>query len=253
MIKFIIITVVVVLLTIGIVKLIDKYIPAKFKRIVTLALWALIFFLGYITFMSVYKPIKFNQVKEKRYAKVIENLVDIRDSQLAYKEVNGKFTGNYSELVNFIENGKFAIIERRDSSVIDEELTKAYGGVETRKEITIIDTLDFVSVKDSLFKNSNRYKTMMNVPFGKEGTKFTLKAGTYSDEEDPEEKDMLPVFEAMVLKKDILHDQEPEYILQENQVVSVDEINGDAIKVGSMEEVKVNGNWPKLYDPKAKK
>ena len=35
--------------------------------------------------------------------------------------------------------------------------------------------------------------------------------------------------------------------------VSVDEINGDAIKVGSMEEVKVNGNWPKLYDPKAKK
>ena len=246
MIKLIVIAVLVILITIVIVKLIDKFIPTKLKPLVTLALWALIIFLGYITFMSVYEPIKFNQVKEKRYAKVIENLVDIRDSQVAYKEVNGKFTNNYDSLISFIENGKFAIIERRDSSIIDVEMTKAFGGVEMRKEITITDTLNFVSVKDSLFKTSPRYQTMMNVPFAKEGTKFTLNAGEVGEEDD----DKLPVFEAFVLKKDILHDQKKEYIAQENEAISVEEIKGNSVRVGSMEEVKVNGNWPKVYDPK---
>lgn len=236
-----------ILLTILIVWLIDKFIPAKIKPVVTLVLWGLIAFLGYQTFMSVYKPILFNQVKEKRYAQVIEKLVDIRDSQVAYKEVKGKYTNSYDSLINFIENGKFAIVERRDTSVVDEELTRRYGGVETRVEKTIIDTLDFVSVKDSLFKTSTRYKTMMNVPFAKEGTKFKLNAGEVGEDED----DKFPVFEAYVLKKDVLHDQDKAYIAQENKAISVEEIKGDAVRVGSMEEVKVNGNWPKVYDPKS--
>ena len=37
--------------------------------------------------MSVYEPIQFNKVKEKRYAAVIENLVDIRDAELAHKKL----------------------------------------------------------------------------------------------------------------------------------------------------------------------
>jgi len=246
MIKFIVAAIAVILVTILLVKLIDKFIPAKLKPFMTLALWALIIFLGYITFMSVYEPIKFNQVKEKRYAEVIKNLVDIRDSQVAYNEVNGKFTNNYDTLIHFIENGKFAIIERRDTSVVDAELTRRYGGVETRVEKTIIDTLGFESVKETLFKTSNRYKTMMNVPFAKEGTKFTLNAGEVGEED----KDKYPVFEAFVLKNDILHDQKKEYIVQENEAISVEEIKGNTVRVGSMEEVKVNGNWPKVYDPK---
>ncbi len=243
MLTLILITVAVILLTVGIVWLIDKYVPIKFKPVLMGVLWILIIFLAYITFMSVYGEIQFNKVKEKRYAKVINNLVDIRDSQLAFRERKGKFTDNYNELINFIENGKFIITQRRDSTIIDEELTKRYGGVETTREITIIDTLDQVSVRDSLFKNSTRYKTMMNVPFAPEGTKFTLKAGAIGEEDKKE-----AVFQASVLKKLVLHDQNPDYIYKENQVVSVEEIDGKTIHVGSMEEVKVIGNWPKLYD-----
>ncbi|HAI18380.1 MAG TPA: hypothetical protein DCM10_10335, partial [Xanthomarina gelatinilytica] len=132
------------------------------------------------------------------------------------------------------------ITQRRDSTVIDEELTKRYGGVETTKEITIIDTLGFKSVKDSLFKNSDRYKTMMNVP--NTDAQFEMQAGLL------EQNDLkIPVFEASVKKSVILHDQDKDLIAQENQVVSVDGVNGDALKVGSMEEVKTNGNWPKTY------
>ena len=36
--------------------------------------------------------------------------------------------------------------------------------IDMLREIIVIDTLGFVPVKDSLFKNSNRYKRMANVP-----------------------------------------------------------------------------------------
>ena len=191
MLNLILIIIGAILLTVAIVWLIDKFVPAKAKPIITIALWALIIFLGYLTFDSVYGEIKFNQLKEKRFAAAIEKLKDIRDAQLAHREVKGQFTKSYDSLIKFIENGQFTIIERRDSSVVDEERTKAYGGVEMFKDIVITDTIGFVPVKDSLFKNSSRYKTMMNVPNAKEGTKFTLNAGVLEDGDSK-----IPVFEA---------------------------------------------------------
>lgn len=241
MLTFILIAVAVILVTIGLVKLVDKFVPQKLKPVLTIALWLLIAFLGYQTFMSVYNPILFNQVKDKRYAKVIESLIDIRDAQLAHKQVTGKFSDDFDKLIKFIDTAEFTLTQRRDSSIIDEVLTKQFG-VDMTKDIVIIDTLGFVSVKDSLFKQSERYKTMMNVPVGEKGAKFSLKAGFL------EQNDIrIPVFEAMVKKSVILFDQDKDLINQENQVVSVEAVNGDALRVGSMDEVKTNGNWPKNY------
>ncbi len=268
MFKIILIAVLVILLTIGLVKLVDKFLPSKFKPFLIILLWVLIGFLGYQTFMTIYGPIQFNQIKKKRYAAVIENLKDIRDSELAYKQVTGKFTDNFDNLVKFIDTAQFTITQRRDSTVIDKELTRRYGGVEMTKSIVIVDTLGYVPVKDSLFKTSTRYKTMLNVPtlniekynkwvqslpsdtkrqqeYKKEmenGTKFQLKAGML-DQNDVK----IPVFEASVKKDVLLYDQDRDLVIQENQVVSVDGVNGDVLKVGSMDEVKTSGNWPKTY------
>src|SRR6056297_1684047 len=101
--KVIIAIVVIILLTILIVWLIDKFVPKKAKPIINVLLWVLIIFLGYKTYMSVYKEIQFNQLKVERYKVVIDQLVDIRDSQLAYKEVNGEYAGNFDKLVRFID------------------------------------------------------------------------------------------------------------------------------------------------------
>lgn len=241
MLKFILIAVAVILVTIGLVKLVDKFIPSKFKPILTVALWVLIAFLGYQTFMSVYNPILFNKTKDKRYAQVIKTLIDIRDAQLAHKQVTGKFSDDFNKLITFVDTAQYTITQRRDSSIIDEVLTKQFG-VDMFKQIVIIDTLGFVPVKDSLFKSSDRYKTMMNVPVGEEGAKFSLKAGVL------EQNDVkIPVFEASVKKAVILFDQDNDLISQENQVISVEAVNGDALKVGSMDEVNTNGNWPKNY------
>ena len=241
MLTFILIAVAVILVTIGLVKLVDKFIPSKFKPILNIALWLLIGFLGYQTYMSIYEPIQFNKLKNKRYVQVIESLKDIRDAQLAHRQVTGKFAKDFDKLITFIDTAEYTITQRRDSSIIDEELTKLYG-VDTFKDILIIDTLGFVSVKDSLFKTSDRYKSMMNVPVGKEGSKFDLKAGFIE-----QNNINIPVFEALVKKSVILFDQNKDLVSQENQVVSVDGVNGDALKVGSMDEVNTTGNWPKTY------
>ena len=176
MLKFILIAAAVILVTIGLVKLVDKFIPAKFKPVLTIVLWALIAFLGYQTFQSVYAPVKFNKIKEKRYKIVIESLKDIRAAQLAHRQVTDEFAGNFDNLVKFIDTAHYTLIQRKDTSVIDVEMTKRFE-VDMFKDEVIIDTLGTVPVRDSLFKNSDRYKTMMNAPVGKEGSKFELKAG----------------------------------------------------------------------------
>ncbi|MBF8151087.1 hypothetical protein ITJ86_14340 [Winogradskyella sp. F6397] len=239
--KVIIAIVVIILLTIGIVWLIDKFVPKKIKPVINILLWVLIIFLGYMTYMSVYKEIQFNQLKKERFAVVIDRLIDIRDSQLAYKDVNGTYTDSFDKLINFVENGQVPITQRRDTLVLDEERTKLFGGVETMKTITLIDTLSYYSVKDSIFKGSDRYKTMMNVGVGKEGAKFKLEAGKL---------DEFSVFEASVEKSVVLDGEEPYLIEKEKQVVSVDGVNGPTLKVGSMTEVFTKGNWPKSYTNK---
>ncbi|SDB41465.1 hypothetical protein SAMN03097699_1194 [Flavobacteriaceae bacterium MAR_2010_188] len=238
MLTAIITIVIVIILTIGLVWLIDKFVPIKIKPIITIALWILILFLGYLTFMSVYGEIKFNDLKDDRYGVVIERLQDIRDAELAHRQVTGKFTDNFDNLIKFVDTGKYVITQRRDTSIVDVELTKRYGGVTTYGDSIIIDTLGFVAVKDSLFGSDTRYKKMAEVPVGEPGAKFKLNAGNLEG---------IPVFEASVDKKVILWDQDKNLIDKEEQVVSVDGVNGPTLKVGSMDEVKTIGNWPKNY------
>lgn len=242
MLTIILIVVAVILVTIGLVWLVDKFVPAKLKPLIIVALWLLIGFLGYQTFMSVYKPIQFDEAKNKRYAQVITRLIDIRDAQLAHRQVTGVYAPDFESLIKFIETAQYTITQRRDTLVLDKAMTKRYGGVETMKEITLIDTLAFVPVKDSLFRTSTRYKDMMNVPVGQEGAKFEMNAG-FIESEDIK----IPVFEAFVKKDVVLFDLDKDSRIQENQVISVDGVNGNAIRVGSMTEVKTNGNWPKTY------
>jgi hypothetical protein len=157
--------------------------------------------------------------------------------------VNGQFEDNWDSLVKFIEVDSFTLTQSRDSSIIDKELTRRYGGVKTYKDIVIVDTLGFVSVRDSLFGADNRYLNMMYVPYAKEeNTMFELRSGFL------EQNDMdIPVFEAMVKKSIILYDQDVNLMLTENLVQGVNGVNGNTLKVGSMDEVNTNGNWPKNY------
>ena len=230
-------------IAIGIVYYVKTSMQDKHRPYILGSLWVLILVFASLLFKSIYNEIKFDEVKNVRYQVVIKNLKDIRDTQLAHRTVKGVFQDNWDSLVKFVEIDSFTITQRRDSSVLDKEMTKRYGGVKTYKDIVIVDTLGLVSVKDSLFGFDDRYLRMMNVPFSKnDQTRFELKAGFLNQNGID-----IPVFESFVRKRVILHDQSLNLVLKENQVQSVDGVNGPTLKIGSMNEVNTNGNWPKNY------
>ena len=212
----------------------------KNRKIITYVLYFLSIILVFQIYNSIDAPIEFNKVKNERYQKVIERLKDIRNAQVAFKSVNGIYSDNFDSLVNFIETGQFTIIEKRDSSYMQYD--RVYR-IDMLREVIVVDTLGFVSVKDSLFRNDNRYKDLALVPIDGIDEKFSIKA-------DIIDKNgyNVPVFEVKVSKDVILFDQNKDLLMQEKESVSVDGVNGPALVLGSLEDVSTNGNWPTTFD-----
>ena len=210
---------------------------------VQIVLWIASIFFAYKIYDSINGPIKFNPTKNERYAKVIDRLKDIRKSQIAYKDVKGTFSNNFDSLIKFVDEGYFTLIEKRDSSYMEYDRTYR---IDMLREVIVIDTLGKVSVKDSLFKNTNRYQDMAYIPIdGVRDSMFTINAEVIN-----KNGYNVPVFEVKVSKNVILFDQNADLVQQENETVSVDGVNGPAIVLGSLSNVSTNGNWPTIFDAK---
>jgi|TARA_B110000971_G_C19971834_1_gene482971 hypothetical protein len=191
-------------------------------------------------YTSINAPIKFNEVKKERYLKVIDKLKDIRNAQLAYKSVNGSYANNFDGLIKFIDTAQYTLTQKRDSSYLQYD--RVYR-IDMLREVVVIDTLGFASIKDSLFGNSNRYKNMAQIPINGVDAIFSIKSdmikkGDYD----------VHVFEVRVSKDVILFDQNKDLLKQEKALMSVDGVNGPDLVLGSMTEVSTNGNWPTTYD-----
>ena len=214
------------------------------KRALFFFLWCLSIFFASQIYSSINGPIKFNKVKNERYTQVINRLKDIRNAQIAHKDVTGFYANNFDSLVSFVDNGIFTLIEKRDSSYL--EYNRLYR-IDMLKEVEIVDTLGFVSVKDSLFGQNESYKMMAKVPIQGSDSEFSIKA-------DIIDKNgyQVPVFEVKVTKDIVLFDQNKDLLDQENKVISVDGVNGREIILGSMSEVSTSGNWPTFFDAKNK-
>ena len=112
------------------------------------------------------------------------------------------------------------------------------------REVIVTDTLGFVPVKDSLFKNTNRYEKMAYIPIeGVEDSTFQIKSQVIN-----KNGYNVPVFEVKISKNTILYDQDEDFVKQENETISVDGVNGPEIVLGSLTNVSTNGNWPTIFD-----
>ena len=203
-------------------------------------LWILAIFFSYKIYDSINGPINFNKTKNERYAVVINKLKLIRKAQIAHKDVNGIYSKNFDSLVKFIDNGIFTLVEKRDSSYMEYDRTYR---IDMLREVVVVDTLGFVPVKDSLFKNTDVYKSFANVPIDGIDAKFEINSNIID-----KNGYKVPVFEVKVAKDVILHDQDKDLLKLENETISVDGVNGPAIILGSLTEVNTNGNWPTIFD-----
>ncbi len=242
MLNLILIVVLICLVTVGLVFLIDRLLPQKIKPVLVIVFGLLSIYLGYMIYQSINAPIEFNKVRRERFSQVIAKLKDIRNSQEAYKTVNGKYANDFQSLIQFIDTGNYTITTQRDSSFMRYD--RAYQ-IDMQQDTIIIDTLGTVSVKDSLFGADTRYKNMMDVPYAQNNEKFEMKADIID-----KSGYKAPVFEAKVKKEVVLYDQPQDLLEKEKAHQSVEEVNGTEIKVGSLTDVSTNGNWPPIYDRK---
>ena len=205
------------------------------------ALWIASIFFAYKIYDSVSGPIRFNKVKNQRYAKVINRMKDIRTAQIAHKDVTGVYANNFDSLVKFIDEGIFTLTEKRDSSYMEYDRTYR---IDMLKEVIVVDTLGYVPVKDSLFKDTDRFRNMAFIPIeGIKDSTFQIKAEVIN-----KNGYKVPVFEVKISKNVVLFDQDDDFIKQENETVSVDGVNGPEIILGSLTNVSTNGNWPTIFD-----
>jgi len=198
--------------------------------------------LAYQIYLSVMAPITFNKNREERFSSVIEKLKDIRDAQVAYRTVNGEFAKDFESLISFIDTGVYTITQQKDSSFM--RYNRVYR-IDMQVDTVVVDTLGTVAVKDSLFKGDSSYKTLFSVPFAQNGERFEMKADVVNKQGFD-----APVFEASVKKDVVLYDQPKDLLARENAHNSIEEVNGNTIRVGSLNDVSTSGNWPSIYDKK---
>jgi hypothetical protein len=116
------------------------------NRILTIVLMLASLALFYMLVRSVNGTIEERESISTKEDAIIERLKLIREAETLFQEVYGRYTSNWDSLADFIENGKVAIVEKKE--VIEQQ---AYGA----EKITItFDTLGFVAAKERIFKKT---------------------------------------------------------------------------------------------------
>lgn len=154
--------------------------------IVYLLLPVLIIFLAYLLVDSISQPLRFNKERSAREAAGIERLKDIRTLQDAYKELNGKYTGDIDSLVNFYKTGEIVVrlqIGSKDDSLAyahtkavrssrpwlrGENLNRYLYGLYQNGDRNLVFSIDNkVPVRDTLFNNRPSFSadSLRTIPF----------------------------------------------------------------------------------------
>ncbi|MCQ2253747.1 MAG: hypothetical protein MJZ61_09880 [Bacteroidales bacterium] len=209
------------------------------KLIIQLLLGIVILVMGYMLWDSIMQPIRFKEKQEWRYGLTVQSLKNIRDAQVAYKSVNGAYTGNFDTLEDFIKNGKLKIV-KAVGNIPDSFFEKYPRKVAEQKAIEagIVrrDTI-LIPCYDSLCNgkydiNKFRLVPIVNVPF--EMAMDTLETAS---------KSKITVFEAKTPNDVYLNGLDRQEIVNMNdEAQTLGRYPG--LKVGSLVEFNNNaGNW----------
>ncbi len=207
------------------------------RKILQILLALMIVGLAYLLYESIMSPIRFDKEKADRYEKVISRLKDIRNAQVLYKVVHGRYTANFDSLLTFVKGGQLPVV--RAIGTIPEEFIDSLKSRIKAEQLALKmglisrDTIK-VSVLDSLFKNKPAGPDSMPfIPFSG-GKKFSLGVADVKASGLP-----VNVFEASALNVDILRGMDEQLIINLN-----DGKPFPGLKVGSLTESNNNaGNW----------
>lgn len=209
------------------------------RAAIQIVLGILIILLGYFVYNSIMTPIRFNKLKDVREQATITRLIDIREAQKAYKDVNLKYTDNFDSLIIFLNTDSFAIVKA--IGTIPEEMLEKLGLKKAKEEALLQGIIKRettkIPVKDSLFGKKFAVDSLRLVPFT-DGLEFTMVAGEYVTPSNLTVK----VLEVSVLYSDLLKGLEPQLIVNyADEREKITKYKG--LKLGSLTEGTLTGNW----------
>lgn len=196
--------------------------------------------LAYYVYSTILNPIDFSKEQKIRYDATIASLKNIRKAQIAFRDVNGRFTSSWDSLGNFVKNGTLPLV-KKIGALSDEQLEAGMTEKEAMAKGLIIRDTVRIAVRDSLFEKDFNADRMRYIPYTKDEVYFlgTNKIMTASGV-------AVAVFEARAHNNQILSELQDRY---KQEIINLNEkrrMDGKypGLKVGSLTETNNSaGNW----------
>ena len=201
------------------------------RKTIQLLLWPVIIILACVVYRS---PISLKEFQEEinfRKSAVIQDLKDIRTAQIAFKDKYRVYADDFNSLLSFVKNDSLAVVkaigETPDSLTEDQALL---AGIISRDTVFVpvyqtIYNQDYLDSRDSRFPFDLEKLSM--VPFSYET--FNIESGNIE-----KGKVVVQVFEVSTTFGTFLNGLDAT-----NKGIDLD----NTLRVGSMSDASINGNW----------
>tara|TARA_B100000579_G_C22761732_1_gene819305 strand:- start:600 stop:1235 length:636 start_codon:yes stop_codon:yes gene_type:complete len=204
---------------------------------ITLILIPINIILAFFVYDSISSEVEFNKQAKERIAENVQKLKDLRTLQIAYKRENEVFADNFNSLLDFLENDSTTIIksvgETPDSLINGQQISDAQAlemGLISRDTI-YVSAIESIFDENYLRSRENKYpfdiNTLSIIPFTDK--QYNIDANVIE-----KGKVNVQVFEISAAFKDVFNGLDAE-----NKKYDLNSL----LKVGSMTEASLNGNW----------
>ena len=232
------------------------------KKILSVVLFLVCIGLVYLIYQGIMEPVNFNKEKARREAVAIQRLKDIRDLQVAYKSVTGRFVSTVDSLCDFYKKGEMKVVmqvgskddslavvktdaikkdlKNKNRKITDAEIQQNLYDRYLKGERVIATVKTQVNVKDTLFNNRENFvvDSIKYIPFsGKQEVEMESIVKKVSGVD-------VPLFEARMPYKALLNGMDRQLIINliDERVNSFNQYEG--LMVGSINNPNNNaGNW----------
>ena len=207
---------------------------------------------------SVMEPVNFNKHRAYRESVAIQRLKDIRDLQVAYKNVNGRYASTIDTLKMFYNEGKMKItmnVGSKDDSLAmahTDQIKKKFRYLKGEKlnaklnelylagdQNLVFQIVTEIPVKDTIFNHREDFNVeeLALIPFSGDSIIMQSTIKTVSGVK-------VPLFEASMPFKSLLKGLEPEQLRINLDAEREDQGRYKGLQVGSISAPNNNaGNW----------
>jgi hypothetical protein len=206
-------------------------------KTIALILIPLNLILFYFVYNSINSEVEFNKDAGIRIAENVQKLKDLRQLQVKYKQTKGEFADNFENLIYFLENDSMSIIkatgETPDSLIngtqMSDELALNLGLIS--RDTAYVAAKE--TVFDATYMDSRKSEFPLNIT---QLTTIPYSNTTYNLDAGQVEKGnvIVQVFEISTNYRTVFTGLDAE-----NKSYDLDAL----LKVGSMTEASLNGNW----------